>query len=227
VQAVETYVISAKEFKSLFSTESQLQELDTIRHREAEKYLMMPDPRASTALGRPLYYSCFCKVQIGIMQAENLAAADLGGSSDPFVLVDMVDVRTHEPLSRLSWKHRTDTFAKTLSPVWNESISWADISRDFDEIAVRVRVFDADFIGQDTSLGEVLLPLTDLENKIPCHVIEDDIDRGPDYRGSDSEHEAWYALKPSSTEDGVKKITGRILLRTIASRPEKPIVRCL
>ena len=100
MQAVETYVISAKEFKSLFSTESQLQELDTIRHREAEKYFMMPDPRAPTALGRPLYFSCFCKVHIGIMQAENLAAADMGWTSDPFVVVDMVHVRTHETLSR-------------------------------------------------------------------------------------------------------------------------------
>ena len=100
MQAVETYVISAKEFKSLFSTESQLQELGTIRLHEAEKYFMIPDPLAPTALGRPLYYSCFCKVEIGIMQAENLAAADMSGSSDPFVEVDMVHVTTHESLSR-------------------------------------------------------------------------------------------------------------------------------
>ena len=74
------------------------------------------------------------------------------------------------PLSRSLWRHRTATISRTLDPNWSETVRWTDIKNvppkgvPFSRLALRVRIYDADYLGSDDFLGQVILRLDDLES---------------------------------------------------------------
>lgn len=80
-------------------------------------------------------------VVLKVAEARNLAAADLNGKSDPFVVVEC------EGKERL----KTRVVRKTLEPRWGEQTTFAvEDSRG----NVVLNVWDWDQVGKDDSLGQ-------------------------------------------------------------------------
>ena len=90
-------------------------------------------------------------VSITIVRAENLTAADLGGKSDPFAVVELGNERL-----------RTHTVYKTLFPEWNKTfdLDILDMSH-----VLYITIFDEDSNGRAEFLGKIALPLYDLQSQ--------------------------------------------------------------
>jgi len=85
-----------------------------------------------------------------LVRAENLTAADLGGKSDPFAVIELGNERL-----------RTHTVYKTLHPEWNKTFD-LDI-HDLSHV-LYVTIYDEDSNGRAEFLGKIALPLNELEN---------------------------------------------------------------
>lgn len=82
---------------------------------------------------------------MNVFRAENLAAADFSGKSDPFCVVQLVNARL-----------QTNTEYKTLSPEWNKIFTFK--VKDVHE-ALDVTVYDEDRDKKVEFLGRVSIPL--------------------------------------------------------------------
>lgn len=84
---------------------------------------------------------------VTVIQAENLPAMDIGGTSDPYVrLYIMPDKKK---------KFETKKHKKTLNPVFNESFSFPKVP--FNEASSKtliMAVFDHDAVGADDQMGK-------------------------------------------------------------------------
>jgi hypothetical protein len=83
-----------------------------------------------------------------VVSAEGLRAADIRGTSDPYVVIEHGNLRL-----------RTETMHRTLAPVWNRSfcIPLTDLS-----VPLELTVLDEDKDGSSDFLGKVVLPLWDV-----------------------------------------------------------------
>jgi hypothetical protein len=87
-----------------------------------------------------------------------LLAADKGGTSDPFVTVELVNTTLGKPAKRPR-KIKTKAVNKTLDPVWDEpEVVWKDIKESIEDLALEITIFDADMLSNDT-LGGTTIPL--------------------------------------------------------------------
>uniref|UniRef100_T1J5H1 C2 domain-containing protein n=1 Tax=Strigamia maritima TaxID=126957 RepID=T1J5H1_STRMM len=104
-----------------------------------------------------------------IMQAKEIPAKDLSGTSDPYVRVTLLPDK----------KHRLETKIKrrTLHPRWNETFYFEGFPvQKLQNRVLHLHVFDYDRFSRDDSIGEVHVPL--------CQV---DLSEKPVF---------WKALKP-------------------------------
>ncbi|PAV84966.1 hypothetical protein WR25_08521 [Diploscapter pachys] len=86
-----------------------------------------------------------------IIQAEELPAMDLGGTSDPYVKLFLLPDKKK--------KFQTKVQRKSLNPVFNESFTF---KIPFNEIASQtlvLNVFDFDRFGKHDQIGQVSIPL--------------------------------------------------------------------
>ncbi|KAL6066037.1 phosphatidylserine decarboxylase [Balamuthia mandrillaris] len=100
-------------------------------------------------------------VDVRVVGANNLRAADANGKSDPYVVV-FLQQRQGKPLKL----HKTPTIKKTLSPRWDKGAAlpdgWHD-SKDLHEDDILIfEVFDKDVIGKDDELGCVKVRVGDI-----------------------------------------------------------------
>lgn len=89
------------------------------------------------------------RVEIQVIEAQGLPAADLNGKADPFVeLCTSID------------RQRTEVKKKTLSPVWRETkaVSILDPMRD----AIGILVFDWDLMGTNDTMAYSFITLMGL-----------------------------------------------------------------
>ncbi|XP_034946829.1 synaptotagmin-7 isoform X3 [Chelonus insularis] len=108
-----------------------------------------------------------------IIQGKDLPAKDLSGTSDPYVRVTLLPDK----------KHRLDTKIKrrTLNPRWNETLYFEGFPiQKLQSRVLHLHVFDYDRFSRDDSIGEVFLPL--------CQV---DLSEKPSF---------WKALKPPAKD---------------------------
>lgn len=87
-------------------------------------------------------------VKFNVLSAENLAAADKNGKSDPFCLVKLNGIQVHH----------TDKKKKTLNPTWNDSCEFPMMSRSRDILLLEV--YDWDLTHDPRLLGSALLDLS-------------------------------------------------------------------
>jgi len=81
-------------------------------------------------------------VKILLVEGVGLRAADKGGTSDPYVLLDLDD------------RHRRSTIIKkTVSPVWNETFEWNGVLRDLLDDGLILTVYDHDKVSGDDNIG--------------------------------------------------------------------------
>lgn len=108
-----------------------------------------------------------------IKKGKELPAKDLSGTSDPYVRVTLLPDK----------KHRLETKIKrrTLNPRWNETFYFEGFPvQKLQSRILHLHVFDYDRFSRDDSIGEVFLPL--------CQV---------DFTGKPS---FWKALKPPAKD---------------------------
>nr|CAD7458533.1 unnamed protein product [Timema tahoe] len=106
-------------------------------------------------------------------KAKELPAKDLSGTSDPYVRVTLLPDK----------KHRLETKIKrrTLNPRWNETFYFEGFPiQKLQSRVLHLHVFDYDRFSRDDSIGEVFLPL--------CQV---DLSEKPSF---------WKALKPPAKD---------------------------
>ena len=81
---------------------------------------------------------------------KNLKKTDnFGGAPDPYVQV----------LSQGLKDRKTKTIKNTVNPSWNEEFGWEVPHDKVSELTVTLRVFDDDKLSKDDPLGEVVIPL--------------------------------------------------------------------
>ncbi|XP_076280187.1 synaptotagmin 7 isoform X1 [Lasioglossum baleicum] len=108
-----------------------------------------------------------------IIQGKDLPAKDLSGTSDPYVRVTLLPDK----------KHRLETKIKrrTLNPRWNETFYFEGFPiQKLQSRVLHLHVFDYDRFSRDDSIGEMFLPL--------CQV---DFSEKPSF---------WKALKPPAKD---------------------------
>ncbi|XP_061381658.1 synaptotagmin-7 isoform X2 [Danaus plexippus] len=108
-----------------------------------------------------------------IIQGKELPAKDLSGTSDPYVRVTLLPDK----------KHRLETKIKrrTLNPRWNETFYFEGFPiQKLQSRVLHLHVFDYDRFSRDDSIGEVFLPL--------CQV---DLSEKPSF---------WKSLKPPAKD---------------------------
>ncbi|KAK7867359.1 hypothetical protein R5R35_008906 [Gryllus longicercus] len=108
-----------------------------------------------------------------ILMAKELPAKDISGTSDPYVRVTLLPDK----------KHRLETKIKrrTLNPRWNETFYFEGFPiQKLQSRVLHLHVFDYDRFSRDDSIGEVFLPL--------CQV---DLSEKPSF---------WKALKPPAKD---------------------------
>ena len=136
------------------------------RHGEARGYPCYPakSPLRPAQLSRQQSWRAGPAVgvlKVTLQSARGLIAADIEGTSDPYVVVECG-----------GQKKKSATIEKTLDPDWDEELSMNGILDDFIASGVLLRLFDWDELGSPDSLGEVKVPLTELRSKTHIDFVE-------------------------------------------------------
>jgi hypothetical protein len=130
-------------------------------------------------------------LDIQVLRARNLIAADRGGTSDPYVRIVVGDA--------VNDAVKTTVKKKTLEPVWDESFSLRLESGQRRQ-QLQIECFDKDMVGSDDSLGRNTMQLGDLINKHTYKEwrrLNNVQDGGPDNEG---EIEIKYKLQEINAE---------------------------
>eukprot|EP00727_Mastigamoeba_balamuthi_P009618 m51a1_g5279 putative tellurium resistance protein TerZ (401) ;mRNA; f:170873-173925 len=89
------------------------------------------------------------KLWVSVVEARNVPAADIGGTSDPYVKIKDVDgLGGHG--AKTNWKK------KTLNPVWNETF---EFDFNYKLQGLHFHVFDHDMVGSDDLIGKCSVSL--------------------------------------------------------------------
>ncbi|XP_076122943.1 synaptotagmin Va [Alosa pseudoharengus] len=102
---------------------------------------------------------------VGILQAENLPAMDMGGTSDPYVKVYMLPDKKK--------KFETKVQRKNLSPVFNETFKFKIPFNDLAGQTLVLAVFDFDRFGKHDVIGEIKIAMNSIDLGQPIHEWRD------------------------------------------------------
>ncbi|XP_034089545.1 synaptotagmin-1b [Gymnodraco acuticeps] len=91
------------------------------------------------------------KLTVVILEAKNLKKMDVGGLSDPYAKIHLM-----QNGKRLK-KKKTTTKKHTLNPYFNESFSFEVTCEQMEKVQIAVTVLDYDKIGKNDAIGKVLL----------------------------------------------------------------------
>ncbi|XP_063765182.1 synaptotagmin-1b isoform X2 [Eleginops maclovinus] len=91
------------------------------------------------------------KLTVVILEAKNLKKMDVGGLSDPYAKIHLM-----QNGKRLK-KKKTTIKKHTLNPYFNESFSFEVTSEQMEKVQIAVTVLDYDKIGKNDAIGKVLL----------------------------------------------------------------------
>ncbi|XP_016048961.2 synaptotagmin-5 [Erinaceus europaeus] len=92
---------------------------------------------------------------VGILQAEGLAALDLGGSSDPYVRVYLLP-------DKLRW-HETKVHRQTLNPHFRENFAFKVPYVELGGRVLVMAVYDFDRFSRNDTIGEVRVPMSSVD----------------------------------------------------------------
>ncbi|XP_056622234.1 synaptotagmin-1b [Triplophysa dalaica] len=91
------------------------------------------------------------KLTVVVLEAKNLKKMDVGGLSDPYVKIHLM-----QNGKRLK-KKKTTTKKNTLNPYYNESFSFEVLSEQIQKVQVVVTVLDYDKIGKNDAIGKIFV----------------------------------------------------------------------
>ena len=81
-----------------------------------------------------------------MIQARNVTAADMDGTSDPYVKLHIENAARDTTEGECKTNHATST----LNPEWNETFAFGDVHPSSTLV---IDVFDHDYIGDDDPIG--------------------------------------------------------------------------
>ncbi|XP_040894754.1 synaptotagmin VIII isoform X2 [Toxotes jaculatrix] len=97
------------------------------------------------------YVPTACKLTVVILEAKNLKTMDIGGSSDPYVKVQLA-------LDKRKWKKRkTSIKKKTLNPYYNESFTFDVSFEQIQRVNLVISVWDHDAMTRNDAMGKIFL----------------------------------------------------------------------
>ncbi|XP_072444911.1 synaptotagmin-1-like isoform X1 [Chiloscyllium punctatum] len=99
---------------------------------------------------------------VGIIQAAELAALDIGGTSDPYVKVYLLPDKKK--------KFETKVHRKTLNPTFNESFTFKIPYSELGGKILVMAVYDFDRFSKHDAIGEIRIPMSSIDL---AHVIEE------------------------------------------------------
>ncbi|XP_028842137.1 synaptotagmin Va isoform X2 [Denticeps clupeoides] len=102
---------------------------------------------------------------VGILQAQDLPAMDIGGTSDPYVKVYMLPDKKK--------KFETKVQRKNLCPVFNETFTFKIPFNDLAGQTLVLQVFDFDRFGKHDVIGEIKIPMNSIDLGQPIHEYKD------------------------------------------------------
>ncbi|XP_037111864.1 synaptotagmin Va isoform X2 [Syngnathus acus] len=102
---------------------------------------------------------------VGILQAQDLAAMDMGGTSDPYVKVYMLPDKKK--------KFETKVQRKNLCPVFNETFIFKIPYTELGGQTLVLQVFDFDRFGKHDVIGEIKIPMNTIDLAQPIHEWKD------------------------------------------------------
>uniref|UniRef100_A0A674ADM5 Synaptotagmin Va n=1 Tax=Salmo trutta TaxID=8032 RepID=A0A674ADM5_SALTR len=102
---------------------------------------------------------------VGILQAENLPAMDMGGTSDPYVKVYMLPDKKK--------KFETKVQRKNLCPVFNETFIFKIPYQELGGQTLVLQVFDFDRFGKHDVIGQISIPMNSVDLAQPLHEWRD------------------------------------------------------
>ncbi|KAG8326276.1 Synaptotagmin-2 [Homalodisca vitripennis] len=138
---------------------------------------------------------------VTVIQAEELPALDMGGTSDPYVKVYLLPDKKK--------KFETKVHRKTLNPVFNETFTFKSVPyADAMNKTLVFAIFDFDRFSKHDQIGEVKVPL--------CQV-----DLGPDHRGVEGAAECGGRGRPGKVN------LHDTTLGSITTRPHQTVVALL
>uniref|UniRef100_A0A3B5L3F7 C2 domain-containing protein n=1 Tax=Xiphophorus couchianus TaxID=32473 RepID=A0A3B5L3F7_9TELE len=92
---------------------------------------------------------------VGILQAQDLAAMDMGGTSDPYVKVFLLPDKKK--------KYETKVQRKNLSPVFNETFIFKIPYAELGGKTLILEVFDFDRFSKHDMIGEIKIPMNSVD----------------------------------------------------------------
>ncbi|XP_068605727.1 synaptotagmin Va [Brachionichthys hirsutus] len=102
---------------------------------------------------------------VGILQAQDLAAMDMGGTSDPYVKVYVLPDKKK--------KYETKIQRKNLCPVFNETFIFKIPYTELGGQTLVMHVFDFDRFGKHDLIGEIKIPMNSIDLGQPIHEWRD------------------------------------------------------
>ncbi|XP_039979411.1 synaptotagmin Va [Xiphias gladius] len=102
---------------------------------------------------------------VGILQAQDLPAMDMGGTSDPYVKVYMLPDKKK--------KFETKVQRKNLCPVFNETFTFKIPYNELGGQTLVLQVFDFDRFGKHDVIGEIKIPMNTIDLGQPIHEWKD------------------------------------------------------
>ncbi|XP_064172184.1 synaptotagmin Va [Anguilla rostrata] len=102
---------------------------------------------------------------VGILQAQDLAAMDMGGTSDPYVKVYMLPDKKK--------KFETKIQRKNLCPVFNETFTFKIPYAELGGQTLVLQVYDFDRFSKHDVIGEVKIPMNSVDLAQPMHEWRD------------------------------------------------------
>ncbi|KAF6079592.1 synaptotagmin 5 [Phyllostomus discolor] len=92
---------------------------------------------------------------VGVLQAEGLAALDLGGSSDPYVRVYLLPDKRR--------RHETKVHRQTLNPHFEETFAFKVPYVELGGRVLVMAVYDFDRFSRNDAIGEVRIPMSSVD----------------------------------------------------------------
>eukprot|EP00117_Sycon_ciliatum_P048865 scpid21975/ scgid0210/ Synaptotagmin-2; Synaptotagmin II len=113
------------------------------------------------------YITASCALRVHVLRAIGLPAMDIGGTSDPFVKVLLIDTLQITPAGKVlkiesSWKTKHES--KTLNPEFDVHYDMmCPPSIPLQRLGILLQVYDYDRLSRNDIIGHAWVPLSDLD----------------------------------------------------------------
>ncbi|XP_018419154.1 PREDICTED: synaptotagmin-2-like isoform X2 [Nanorana parkeri] len=95
------------------------------------------------------------QMQVGVIQATELPALDMGGTSDPYVKIFFLPDKKK--------KHETKVHRKTLNPIFNETFTFKIPYQELGGKTLVMAIYDFDRFSKHDIIGEIKVPMNTVD----------------------------------------------------------------